>query len=126
MAAMHAAGALRLLRGIDPEEQLDRLAPVSAIRLGVEQAQIELHVRAVVAGQYGALRRFVHERIVCQIEPRGSRLARIDDLLTLRPGELSARRRFGMKDRCLRRPAASSALAGLDLRANKHHSFALV
>jgi hypothetical protein len=40
MAAMHATGALRFLRGIDPEEQLDRLAPVSTVRLGVEQAQM--------------------------------------------------------------------------------------
>ena len=122
----HPLRLFRFFCGIDPEEDLDRLAPVSAVRFGVEQAQIELHVRAVVAGQNGALRRFVHERIVCQIEPRRPKLARVDDLLTLRPRAHRARRRVGTKYRYLRRPEASWAFAGLDLRADKHHSFALV
>ena len=83
MAAMHAKGAVGFLCGINPEQNLDRLMPVGTVALGVEKTQIELHVSSVIARESHALRRLIHERIVCQIETRGPTRLRVNELLTL-------------------------------------------
>lgn len=61
VAAVHAIGALGFLAGIDAEQDRDRFAPIGAVGFCVEQAQIELHVSAVVACEHRALRRLVQE-----------------------------------------------------------------
>jgi len=48
---MDGAATIRIAVWIKSEEDLNSLAPVSAISLGIEQAHVELHVLAIICSQ---------------------------------------------------------------------------
>lgn len=125
MAAMHAIGAFRLLTWIDPKQDRDGFAPVCPIDLGVEQAEIQLHVGAIVVCQRRALRGLVEKCQVCQFGPRRSKRIACNGLLTLRTLAAGARAARCARSQALQSCAASASAVGA-LRADKHHSFALV
>lgn len=87
MAVMDTASPLRFALGIEPEEDLDDFAPVGAIRRGIEQAQIELHVLTIIARKHRARRRFVEEFQLNHRVPR-DRLAPVDPILATNPGSI--------------------------------------
>lgn len=68
--AVNPAAALRVMPGIEPEQQLDDLAPVGAIAFGIDESQVKHHMLVVVRGQRIAVgrriqklrRRLVHQR----------------------------------------------------------------
>jgi hypothetical protein len=83
-------------------------------------------VSAVIARQQRALRRLVQECLLFQFEPRRSRCAECNGLLTLRTLAAGARGVPCPFLRPLHSRAASFSAVGSHLRADKHHSFALV
>jgi hypothetical protein len=62
MGFVHMTAALRLALGVEAEQDLDGLAPIRAITIRIEQAQIKRHMRMVIAREQGAGRRFVEKR----------------------------------------------------------------
>jgi len=58
---MDETTALRIEIGIEAEQNLHRLAPVGAVARGVEQAQIQRHVLAVIGRQRLTGRRFIQK-----------------------------------------------------------------
>jgi hypothetical protein len=48
MTVMHATRALWLLRGVEPENHLDDLAPVGTFLIGIEQPQVGFEMPFIV------------------------------------------------------------------------------
>jgi len=59
MAFMDVPSALGIITGVNAEQNGNRLAPVRALGIGVEQANVELQMFDVVVGQRRASGRFV-------------------------------------------------------------------
>lgn len=129
MRPVNPVGALGLPYRIDSKQDRDGLAPVCALRFCVKQAHVKLHVSTVVTGQRWALRRLIQKWLRCQFEPRRSNGVPCNCSLTLRSLRGDAR---GAQVVLLaispspRGVALSSLGRATDLRADKHHSFALV
>lgn len=58
---MYSIGTFWFLGRVDAEQERNGFTPISAICLRVEQAHVELHVRAVIACEHRALRRLILE-----------------------------------------------------------------
>lgn len=61
MRVVDVARALRIEIGIEAEQDLHGFAPVGAIACGVEEAQIQRHVFAVIRRQRLTGRRFIQK-----------------------------------------------------------------
>jgi hypothetical protein len=59
MGVMDPPGTLGVSVWIEAEENMDGLAPSGAVRGSVEQAQIELHVLAIISREHRALWRLI-------------------------------------------------------------------
>ncbi len=69
MGVVDETGALRLPVRVDAEEDRHGLTPIRTVGIRVEQAQIEFHMRAIVACERWALRWMVQERFLCHADP---------------------------------------------------------
>lgn len=56
MAVVNTSSALWLGGGVDSEDYRDGFAPVGAIGRRVEDAHVFLHMRAIIVGQFRAIR----------------------------------------------------------------------
>lgn len=59
MGVMDVSGALGVAIWIETEQNIDGFTPVGAVRRCVEQAQIELHVLAIIGREHCAIWRLV-------------------------------------------------------------------
>ena len=57
VSVVNAPGTFGLYVGIDAEDHADGFTPVGAIGRRVEDAHVFLHMRAIVVGQFRAVRR---------------------------------------------------------------------
>lgn len=58
---MDVPGAFGTMRGVNAEQNGDGFLPICAIRIGVEEAHVELQMLDVVVGERRALRRFIEK-----------------------------------------------------------------
>jgi len=70
MTVMNSLCAFGFLLRIETEKDDDNLPPVGAFGRGIEQAQIELYVLAVIVRQHVTLRRLVQELDLCHRFPQ--------------------------------------------------------
>src|SRR5262249_41987534 len=61
MTAVNETGALRLPTRVNAKKETGGLPPIGAVILGVKKAQIELHVRSIIAGKPRTFRGFVEK-----------------------------------------------------------------
>ena len=70
MRVVNMTAALRIVRGIKAENDLDGLLPVGAVAGRVEQTQIERHVLTVISRERRALRRFIEKLYLRHLSPQ--------------------------------------------------------
>lgn len=58
---MDMLGAFGTMTGVNAEQNGDGFLPICAIRIGVEEAHVELQMLDVVVGERRALRRFIEK-----------------------------------------------------------------
>ena len=58
---MDVPGALGIITGINAEQNGNHFAPVRALGIGVDEAQVELQMLDVIVGERRALRRFIEK-----------------------------------------------------------------
>ncbi len=61
MSGVNFLASLRIVMGVETEQNLDGLAPIRAVALGIEETQVQDHVLTVVGRELWALRRFIQE-----------------------------------------------------------------
>ena len=87
MGVVDVTGALRVIRGVETEQDRHDLAPIRAVRSGVEQAQVKCRMRPVIIGQCRALRRRVKEVPIRHADPPCTTIAVIVSSVTIsKPG----------------------------------------
>ena len=59
VAFMDALGAIRLLRGVDLEQDLDDLTPICAIGSSIKNAEVELQMSMIIVGEVITAWRFI-------------------------------------------------------------------
>jgi len=131
MTAVHELGALRLAFRVDAEQHGDGFPPISAVGFSVEQSQVKLHVRPVVAGERGTLWRLVEKLFLRHADPPAAAMVASESIVnhtrfaTMREGCDAA-----SYDVCAASPRKRAVGLGRggrgDFGPDKHDSFALI